>query len=81
MKQKRYDVVIYVDDLPNPLHFFRVTVQMYFALRKKYFNLYDTRVEAIDVYNTATKKRVDPLCYHADENIDEQQDLWDRDGW
>lgn len=81
--RKHYDVTISIYDADRTfsLHFYRVSIPMLYALREKYRNLYGDRVEAIEVVNAANKKRVAPLCYHADENIDEQSDLWEKDGW
>ena len=82
---KHYDVTIYVEDLPKPLHFYHASIQMFYALRRKYFDLYGNRIEAIDVINNATKRPVPPLCFHSDELIDDDTTnptkFYERYGW
>ena len=81
---KHYDMTITVRDLPKPLHFYHITIQMFYALRRKYFDIYGNTVEDIEVLNNATKKRVEPLCYYCGDDDGEYTNpvkFYERYGW
>ena len=83
-QMKRYDMTITVDGLPKPLHFYHIGIQMLYALRHKYFDLYGNRIEEIEVLNNATKKRIEPLCYYCGDDDGEYTDhmkFYERYGW
>ena len=82
MTPRKYDVTITIEDVDRTrdLHFYNITIQMFYTLRKKYFDLYGSRVCGIEVYFHQSKKRCETFCWHSDSLIDEQADLWERDG-
>jgi len=84
-KIRHYDMIIQIGDLPKPLHFYRITIQMLYALRNKYFNLYGPMVESIEVFNSDTKRIIQPMCFHSDELIDDDTTnptkFYERYGW
>ena len=83
-QMKRYDMIITVEGLPKPLHFYHIGIQMLYALRHKYFDLYGNRVEEIEVFNNATKNRIEPLCYYCGDDDGEYTDpmkFYERYGW
>ena len=83
MSYRKYDVTFYyaAPFMDKEQTFKGISVEMFYRLRKRFFETHGAHMEAVEVVTHDTQRRCPAFCWHADENIDEQGDLWERDGW